>query len=573
VKKVDLSEPGWGMPTLPENAAGAMIDLEGALRPLGVTPQPWADDQRKAFAGNLEVILNYKKDGEDAVVVTPPIYGSAHVRRTTVPSETDTPPWLRELNLDPRYRAAGGLGTLVIRFEQELLMASAWKQLAEHARQPAVKSRKDLAGVVTRAIAAKHIVPVSEDSLTGVSAAFRIAAAGDSPRRPSGRDEAAFRRLARPRGPFMRRLSSRGAPAAGSRARESVSAATTRARRLSDLADSMAATTLARSSTNVADTAFDLPQDEDSQQARFAPQFPEPMYTSLRDYFPDLLLPGLENLPPDTITLLETNPKFIEAYMVGLNHEMGRELLWRDYPLDPRGTFFQRFWDNRSAVDDGHTPSGSIPPLKTWPEQSRLGDHLTHAPQASASDPEARPLALLIKGQLLRRYPRTIIYAAQAEWTNETKKSRRPGTNERYPAFRASWGSDVTVLGFDLTDKQALYDNDGLGWFFVIQQPPTEPGFGLDEPVDNATFGSPPATWADLSWANLVANPADLRTANYVGIGRLPSTLRLPAKAADPAGTPVTQATWGRNSAHMAIITEQTAFRLVIHASQWLKGG
>ncbi len=40
-------------------------------------------------------------------------------------------------------------------------------------------------------------------------------------------------------------------------------------------------------------------------------------------------------------TLLRTNNRFIEAYLVGLNHEMGRELLWREYPTDQRGTYFR----------------------------------------------------------------------------------------------------------------------------------------------------------------------------------------------------------------------------------------
>jgi len=35
---------------------------------------------------------------------------------------------------------------------------------------------------------------------------------------------------------------------------------------------------------------------------------------------------------------------------------------------------------------------------------------------------------------------------------------------------------DVTFLGFDLTDKEAIGDP---GWFLVIQQAATEPCFGL----------------------------------------------------------------------------------------------
>ena len=55
--------------------------------------------------------------------------------------------------------------------------------------------------------------------------------------------------------------------------------------------------------------------------------------------------PGLEQVPANTVTLLETNPEFVESFLVGLNAEMSSELLWRNYPTDQRGTFFRQFWD------------------------------------------------------------------------------------------------------------------------------------------------------------------------------------------------------------------------------------
>ena len=81
-----------------------------------------------------------------------------------------------------------------------------------------------------------------------------------------------------------------------------------------------------------------------------APKFPQPMYESLRDLSQQLLLPGLETVEPNSVLGLETNARFVEAYMVGLNFEMGRELLWRGYPTDQRGTYFERFWDRARAA-------------------------------------------------------------------------------------------------------------------------------------------------------------------------------------------------------------------------------
>ena len=46
-------------------------------------------------------------------------------------------------------------------------------------------------------------------------------------------------------------------------------------------------------------------------------------------------------MPPNSVTLVQPNSRFIEAFMIGLNHEMGRELLWREYPTDRRGSYFR----------------------------------------------------------------------------------------------------------------------------------------------------------------------------------------------------------------------------------------
>src|SRR6188474_3574077 len=83
-----------------------------------------------------------------------------------------------------------------------------------------------------------------------------------------------------------------------------------------------------------------------------APEFPQPMYEALRDLSQDYFFPGLEHVPTNTAQVLKTNEKFIESFMVGLNAEMGRELLWRNYPTDQRGTYFQQFWDTASAGAD-----------------------------------------------------------------------------------------------------------------------------------------------------------------------------------------------------------------------------
>ena len=70
-----------------------------------------------------------------------------------------------------------------------------------------------------------------------------------------------------------------------------------------------------------------------------------PMYRPLADLSSELFVPNVNLIEQNSVTLLETNQRFIEGYMVGLNHEMARELLWREFPTDQRGTPFRQFWD------------------------------------------------------------------------------------------------------------------------------------------------------------------------------------------------------------------------------------
>ena len=72
----------------------------------------------------------------------------------------------------------------------------------------------------------------------------------------------------------------------------------------------------------------------------FAPSFPEPAFTYLQEAAVDWLLPGGSEQTDNSVLALQTNPAFSEAFLVGLNHALARELIWRRYPLDPTGTMF-----------------------------------------------------------------------------------------------------------------------------------------------------------------------------------------------------------------------------------------
>ena len=276
-----------------------------------------------------------------------------------------------------------------------------------------------------------------------------------------------------------------------------------------------------------------------------APSFPQPMYEALRDLSQDFLFSGLEQVPADTVALLETNPEFVESFLVGLNAEMSSELLWRNYPTDQRGTFFQQFWDTSAGE-----AQPDIDAITNW-----NGRHLgENAPRTNGK------LVLLIRGELLRRYPNSVIYAVRAVKPAPAAKldlSRKP-EDERHPLFRGTLKPDVTFLGFNLTDKDALGEppNDPNGWFFVIQQQPTEPRFGLDVADFEKPQPPPLNTWNDLSWRHLVKTEAELQALTHAS-----------AKTVFPS---LQGMTWGQNSAHQAFITLQRPVRIAIHARQMI---
>jgi hypothetical protein len=255
-----------------------------------------------------------------------------------------------------------------------------------------------------------------------------------------------------------------------------------------------------------------------------APNFPQPMYESLRDLSQQLLLPGLETVEPNSVLGLETNSRFVEAYMVGLNFEMGRELLWRGYPTDQRGTYFDRFWDSRSLGG-----GADVNPIHSWKDRP-LGDPET----APAGD----RFVMLLRSSLLRRYPSAVIYAAKAIKPNGARKPTKSPDEEEHPVFRGSMQPDVTFFGFDLTVEQVVGTdaNNDQGYFIVIQEQPGEPRFGYD-----------------------VGTPLNEGTHLKVSFGA-------------PAGsTTAPNLQWGQNGAHVAAMLRQQPVRIAIHASQFLK--
>jgi hypothetical protein len=274
-------------------------------------------------------------------------------------------------------------------------------------------------------------------------------------------------------------------------------------------------------------------------------------------------------VPANTISLVKTNQPFIEAYMLGLNHEMGRELLWREYPTDQRGTYFRQFWDVRGYA--GTADRESLRDIKRlpWPAANALGANSPRPPLPGNQE----HLVLLIRGDLLRRYPRVIVYAVKARKVGSKRELTQPEETRHY-VFWGTMPPDVAFYGFELTKEEALGtpgESPDQGWFFVIQEQPAEPRFGFDA----ATFPMAAATkWNDLNWAHFASDAVALAKIKHVNLdAALPDTSAVVTEAGEPGVVWHADAGTGPHGAHAsdtAYITLQRPVRIAVHGTDML---
>jgi hypothetical protein len=208
-----------------------------------------------------------------------------------------------------------------------------------------------------------------------------------------------------------------------------------------------------------------------------APVFTRPMFEAVDAYDRDWLVPGLGRIAKDDfVTLLETNPVFIEACLAGLSDEMGRHLLFDDFPTDQRATYFRRFWtgDEDELAQDLHRFS-----------RTPLGTHL----KASAGG--ATPtLVFVVRGELVRRYPDLIAMAIRAGGTDAQGRPVfvDPASDPTAVArlrFQAVLPPDILLCGFALTEADLVPGR----WWFVLAEHPAAPRFGAPTRTDFAHAG------------------------------------------------------------------------------------
>lgn len=347
------------------------------------------------------------------------------------------------------------------------------------------------------------------------------------------------------------------------------------------------------------------------------PKLDFPMYKPLEELGSELFLPNLKLIENNTISLLKTNQKFIESYMVGLNHEFARELLWREYPTDQRGSSFRQFWDVSTALKPTKFEPAikakeleqawrenlyDIPEIHTWSLASNLGKHDN---RERPGEPQAEEVVLVVRGELLKKYPTAVIYAHKAEWalhndgTVDNTKIRKlaplsaadeadlddgqvtPGNKKiQTPLYQAKVAPDIYFFGFDLTVEEvqgAKGDEadakDRPGWFFVIKERPGEPRFGLD--IDKTTVKN---SWNDLSWEDVKLVNGTLDVGGSAPVINLQMPTLGPGEDAESLAQRVEQfkedkaMEWSdnTNAAELAYILYQVPVLVAVHGAEML---
>ncbi len=223
------------------------------------------------------------------------------------------------------------------------------------------------------------------------------------------------------------------------------------------------------------------------------PRLVFPLSRKLEVFAPEVFLPGVGLLPNDFIMAVKTNPRFVEALMLGANHEMGRELLWQGFPTDQRGTPFQHFWQRLDGAKD-------ITPIHQWA-----------AAPLGAQPGSTEMLVLLIRGQLLERFPTLSVFAYPIDaqenrpgGSSPPVSAGQPDPKEMdpnrmvLPVMKGHLGKDITYIGFNIAPAQI--DK----FFFILQEQMTEPRFGFDDPDAE---GRDSNSWLDVDWSEVGVQP------------------------------------------------------------------
>ena len=144
--------------------------------------------------------------------------------------------------------------------------------------------------------------------------------------------------------------------------------------------------------------------------------------------------------------------------MVGLNHEMGRAAALERLPDRPARQLLPPVLGRARLRPHARRSRPIRTSCESSSRTSREIHRWTHELAARRRTRTGRTsgtgrLVLLVRGELLRRYPNADVYAARRVIDANGKESL--GEEERHPLFRGTLAPDITFFGF------ALDEDDG----------------------------------------------------------------------------------------------------------------
>lgn len=525
--------------SLPSGDGTLTVDWEPPLRVRGQT----TSKPRRPAAAVSQIKSVLAASSPTRRVLGPAYFGAPWVEGRPLTPVTQ---WSPELNLTPMFRAAASLGAEAVRGEQDALVAAASDQLDAFRARQREGRRKQLAATFENRVklrlanapateSARVFYPLVVSTQLAAANVGMYTAAGRQVVRKGVVPVTRSERLPSERPTLITRFPTL--------TRTSVLPTLEIARELEDsLVDAVVFRPVIVREPVREHPPPVAPVDATTiPTGGFAPRFSRPMSEPLAERFPELMLPGAGAITPDGVLLVESDPAFVEAFLVGANQELNYELLWRRLPADMRATAFRRFWGYADGSDD-------IDAITTWDANTAVGTHV----KTTAS------MVLVVRSELVRRYPSVLVAAVPAEWNTDGNRTpmKDPGRLV-LPAFRGRIGADVLYAGFS---RPSFTEAIGAptpaanspGWFLLLSENPGDPRFGLD-PGE----GSAPPTRATLSWGHL--SPAPDKP--YAPIASFPSVpdARFTAAAA--------------TAATVANLVRQRPFRAFLHASLLIRLG
>jgi hypothetical protein len=214
-----------------------------------------------------------------------------------------------------------------------------------------------------------------------------------------------------------------------------------------------------------------------------------PVWNDVKNAFEEWLLPGIGKLPENSVIAVETNPRFVDALLTGLNTQLLGELRWRNIPVATGCTPLREFWSRHDTTTGAPIPD--ITGIHLWAGTSEIGAAQHRPPGVSGRD-----LVIVIRGQLFLRYPSTVVYLVTAEHGGVADFTQVPDplAGHVLPTFQGRIGTDVTFFGFQGFDPDAV-----LRHWLVFEEPPAGYRFANDR-----STAAQPETWAVASFARPV---------------------------------------------------------------------